>query len=656
MSTNVRKNLRLCLALLVPSLLAAAPANAGMNRWTPFSPGGGSVEQVIASPGALYALVNGAPFKSEDRGMTWRWSGLGLPPQLTGRLAIDPSHPDHLYLADSFRGIFHSADGGRTWANVHAQSLGMVVALVPAPAASLVLYLATDEAVYRSKNGGVWWERVFQTEGRITSVAADLQTIGTVYVSLTGREDGLFRSLDGGDVWEPILSDGGVTGLVAAPSRPGRLFLTQGSSVRASRDAGATWTEGASIPSGATALAVDPFDADTLYAGGPGLAVSRDGGAIWTPLNADLPWCWYGTRILALACDPIQPGTLYAGFQWMGVLASLDRGSTWQHSDLKGMSANFVRRIRFAPGSPQTMYLILEGSIGDAVRTLDGGRTWSHFGEPLETQGPMIDLIHHPLYPKVIYALAGGFESSALFRSPDRGKTWRRIGPAPLGVIAFSRGALLSAGQGIWRSADGGRTWSEVLSARVSDPGCSGPLCQSRYVFDLITHRGDPTTVYARTYVYSDGSGSTLYYEVFQSRDGGLRWRRLQTQRDGVAVASASAATVYLAQANDLLGSTDGGRKWNRVGSLPEGTVIQDLIVDPFDPQTLYAATAAQGIQRSSDGGVTWSPLNRGELARRQWLWTWRISAHPEIPGHLYALPFSHGVFEMQLTEDIVAP
>src|SRR6476660_4824643 len=111
----------LCLLPLLLSLaLAARPASAGVDRFTPFGPWKGPVLSWVADPAApqsLLALADSGPYRSDDGGRSWAWSGAGIDPDLQQGIVADPANPGSFYLVTA-SAIAHSADHGRTWARV----------------------------------------------------------------------------------------------------------------------------------------------------------------------------------------------------------------------------------------------------------------------------------------------------------------------------------------------------------------------------------------------------------------------------------------------------------------------------------------------------------------------------------------------------------
>lgn len=173
---------------------------------------------------------------------------------------------------------------------------------------------------------------------------------------------------------------------------------------------------------------------------------------------------------------------------------------------------------------------------------------------------------------------------------------------------------------GIWRT----------LNATASSPTWT-PLTDpfpSLSISALAVSPVDPATLYAGTGSFSNGlyvGGPSV--GVYKTTDGGNNWtvsgqgvfnglrivRLVPTALDGGQVVLA--ATKDNAPGRDgVYRSTDGAANWTRIsgrGGLPSGGV-SDLVSDPADPNSYYAALPSQGIFHSGDGGATWGEVNTG--------------------------------------------
>ena len=314
------------------------------------------------------------------------------------------------------------------------------------------------------------------------------------------------------------------------------------------------------------------------------------------------------------------------------------------------------------PEAPDTFYA---GAAGGGVwKTSDAGRTWRNVtdAEPITAVGA---LAVAPSDSRVIYVGTGHPEprydvgaGSGVYRSADAGKTWASAGLAEtrhIGAIAIDRrdaNVVLVAAvghvfgpdahRGVYRTADGGKSWSRTLF--VDD---------STGAVDLAVDPENPDLVYATTWTVRvwpwlsyftplEGEGSALW----RSTDGGRTWQRLGGEgwpagrlgRIGLAVTRAHGATrIYATVARSAGGglyrSDDGGAQWRRVNPVPWLTswYMSRLTVAPNDPDTLY--TVGQSIHESRDGGQTFTAV-RGAPGGDDFHYLW---INPKDPTHRIA-------------------
>ena len=205
---------------------------------------------------------------------------------------------------------------------------------------------------------------------------------------------------------------------------------------------------------------------------------------------------------------------------------------------------------------------------------------------------------------------------------------FRELGPAVAGGRVHDVEAVPTdpsviyvgaASGGVWKSVDGGTKWRPLWDEL---PNSS--------VGDIALAPSDPQILYVGT-GGPNNRQSTLYGNgVWRSTDGGETWSHLglvETRHVGrIRVHPTDPDIVYVAamgnlwSANDERGvfkSTDGGRTWQKVLYVDDDTGAVDLVMDPSDPQTLYAATYQRrrrtwGFNGGGPGSGIWKTSNGG--------------------------------------------
>jgi photosystem II stability/assembly factor-like uncharacterized protein len=312
------------------------------------------------------------------------------------------------------------------------------------------------------------------------------------------------------------------------------------------------------------------------------------------------------------------------------------------------------------PEEPDVYYAAAAG--GGVWKTTDAGRTWSALtdSKPIATVGAIAVA---PSNPRVVYIGTGQPEprydvgaGTGVYRSADAGRTWQGLGLAAtrhIGAIVVDRrnaDTVLVAAQGhlfgpneergVYRSEDGGRTWTRSLFVDTA----TGAV-------DLAVDPANPDVVFAATWTARvwpwlsyftpvEGDGSALW----RSTDGGRNWQRLGGEgwptgplgRIGVAVTRAGSALRIYASVDRSAGdgglyrSDDGGGHWRRVNEASWLTVwyMSRLTVSPNDPDTLY--TIGRSVHESKDGGATFT-IVRGAPGGDDYHFLW---INPKEPSH----------------------
>lgn len=318
-----------------------------------------------------------------------------------------------------------------------------------------------------------------------------------------------------------------------------------------------------------------------------------------------------GGYAAAIVFHPTDPNVVYAGMDDSGGLyVSQDGGTTWQNISL-GVQNWSAWDLVVNHSDPNVITVV--DPYGHGVRqSVDGGVTWRTRNTGLARQKPdrrVFAIVAHPLDPSVLYiGTADGVRLSF-----DSAQSWHRSStglPADVPVhrlaIEPSMGSALYAGLWggeIYRSTDGGATWSRVHDLL--------PDVDEGEVWDLVVSAADPRRVIA-----------TALDKVFMSVDGGETWSELAAGRfddlggmpTGVTADfdPSDSNVIYLASfringRNRRLRSSDGGRTFTDITrGLTRETAFR-LRVSPHDSRHIVLGLAGDGIEVSRNGGGSWS-------------------------------------------------
>jgi photosystem II stability/assembly factor-like uncharacterized protein len=306
-----------------------------------------------------------------------------------------------------------------------------------------------------------------------------------------------------------------------------------------------------------------------------------------------------GGRNRAVAGVPSRPGVFYTGAVNGGVWKTDDYGHTWRPI-FDAQPTQSIGDIAVAPSDPSIVYVASgEGlrrpdlSVGNGIyRSTDAGLTWTYLNALRDGQ-QIPQLAIHPDDPDRLFAAVLGHP----------------YGP--------------NEERGIFRSTDGGRSWTKVLYVDANTGG-----------YDVAIDPSRPGIVYAtlfesRLAPWEDGNLYGAKGGVFKSTDGGDTWRRLTNGlpdnllQANIAIARSQPKRLYLTFSttvpseygtNKGMGfyrSDDRGESWTKATDDPRSAMkigggdLPIAEVDPADPDVVYSCGIVLG--KSSDGGTTWS-------------------------------------------------
>jgi photosystem II stability/assembly factor-like uncharacterized protein len=313
-----------------------------------------------------------------------------------------------------------------------------IVSIALHPTNPRILYVATNESVYKSRDGGLTWERMATdlSTYRVLSLALDPQHPATVYAGT--MIDAVYKSPDGGQHWMPYNAGlkehiSVVNQFVFDPRDSEKIYAATTVGVFYSTDGGRDWNErmaGMKEVHIVVAIALDPKRPNILYAGTTGGAYrSSDGGVSWKKVNdglvpAEILDASMALGVNTLAIDPVNTDIIYAGTT-RGLFRSLNAAALWSRIG-RAMADQYISSLVIDPTNPMTLYA---GGRAGIQKSTDRGETWQAMNQGLETLN-IRTIAMSPLDPQTLYA---GTNGSGLYRSTDGARTWTKI---PLTAVA----------------------------------------------------------------------------------------------------------------------------------------------------------------------------------------------------------------------------
>jgi len=392
-----------------------------------------------------------------------------------------------------------------------------------------------------------------------------------------------------------------------------------------------------------------------------------------TDLYSGLRWRMLGPfrggRVAAATGVPGRPNEFYFGAVNGGVWKTIDGGRTWAPI-FDGQSTASIGAITVAPSEPDTIYVgsgesTLRDSVGygnGVYKSVDAGKTWTHLG---------LDETHHigkiavdaknpnNVFVAAIGKLYAANKERGVFRSRDGGRTWQKVlGDENVGAVEvvidpansqiiyaglwntrrtpwFTYAPTNGPGGGIFKSTDGGNTWSQLtnglpktgigrtgIAVAPMNPNrvyaivdCLVPEAPAQVEPPLGAPAPTPAPAGARPSSPPPGQGG-----FFRSDDAGATWRRVSNDPalwgrgwyfEKIAVDPTDADTVYVP--NVAVNRTrDGGRTWVVLRGSPGGDDYHQAWISASDPNTMIVASDQGAIisrnARASDPrAVTWT-------------------------------------------------
>lgn len=573
-------------------------------------------------------------YKSVDGGKTWR--NVGLPKsEHIAKIVVDPRNSDTVYVAaqgplwgpGGDRGLYKTTDGGKTW--------------------NAILTI--------SENTGVT-DFVLDPKNPDTIVAASYQRRRHVYTIVNGGpESAIHRTTDGGKSWTRIrgglpATEMGRIGLAQAPTDPDTLYAIveaadKNGGVYRSTDLGVTWEKRNPFDAQAqyyAHLVVDPKDKNRIYVMNVNIQVSDDGGRTLAPMRKR----WVHVDHHELWIDPTKPDYYLLGNDG-GIYESFDRGANWRHMSNLPVTQFYDVNCEQVD-SP--FYKVYGGTQDNS--TLGGpNRTMSTHGITNADWHIIVggDGFQSRVDPKDSNIVYAEYQYGGLVRFDWRTQQRVSIQPqpgvgeapyrwnwdSPLIISPHMNTRLYFAANKLFRSDDRGDSWKAV------SPDLTRQLDRNKLaVFgkilgpDAVFKHGS-TSLYGNITALSESPKKEgLIYVgtddglVQVTEDGGTTWRKIDKfpgvpEMTYVARLFASqhdANTVYAVMENHksadfkpyVLKSVDAGKTWASIaGDLPERGSALAFAEDHVAPNLLFVGTEF-GLYVTTDGGAKWHRLKSG--------------------------------------------
>jgi photosystem II stability/assembly factor-like uncharacterized protein len=378
------------------------------------------------------------------------------------------------------------------------------------------------------------------------------------------------------------------------------------------------------------------------------------------PNSASFPALQYryigpqGNRVEAVAGVAGDPNVIYAGAASGGIFKTTDGGVHWKPI-FDDQPAASIGALAVAPSDSNVVWAgtgeaFIRGnvSIGNGIyKSLDGGKTWTQMG--LDRTGRISEIVVHPRDPNVVYVAALGHsygpqQERGVFRTADGGKTWEKVlfvdentGASDLAMDPNNPRVLFAGmwqvelrpwnlnsggpGSGLYVSRDGGSTWKHLTGHGLPE----SPLGR----IGVAIAPGNSNRVY--TLIETDDKGV-----LWRSDDGGENWALINRDRtlnrrphyySRMAVLPDNANEVYFCTQLELHSSTDGGVTTTAVKAVwPDN---HEMWIDPRNPSRMIVANDRY-VNISTNRGESWmrSPLPVAQM--------YHVSTDDRIPYYVY--------------------
>ena len=596
--------------------------------------------EVNAGGGSLAYDGNGV-FKSTNGGITWQSKGLPNVGSIS-KIVIDPDNDDAIFVSamgplfrnDTNRGVYKSVDGGDTWEQklFVSDSTGII---------DMAIHPTNGDIIYAAS-----WERIRRPQ----------------YRHYGGETSRLYRSLDGGDTWIEMTN-----GLPSLPSEKGRISIAISQSnpevlysryadatgniqgVYKTVDGGDVWTEvnGSGLQNVGfhwwfRGVVIDPDDENIIYNVDFNVQKSTDGGANWSP-------AFPGAHVdqHALAFNRMVPGAVVLGNDG-GVYYSADDGASY----LKDVSLPITQFYRVHVDAQNDAKVYGGAQDNNTIRTTTGSvDDWTaiYGGDGFQS---LVD----PTNTAVIYALSQrgnlgkSINNGANFSGATNGISGsdRKNWDTPIVMDPFDSQILYYGANRLYKTTNAAGNWTAISPDLTN--GSGGGNLTFGTIISISVSPINTSTIYVGT---DDGN-------VWITNNGGGNWTNVSASLPNRWVTKVLASrsdlnTVYATFSGYRYGednghvykSDDNGSNWTDISTGLPDIPVNDILEDVYG--NLFLGTDI-GVLASPDQGANWSVL--GENLPSVVVTDMHIH---EASEYLYIGTYGRSMYKLDLSEDILS-
>ena len=526
----------------------------------------------VSEDGNGWAVGAQLIFHTTDSGANWQQQSSNISnPNAFSIHYMEGSSGMRAYLGNSF--LHQTTDGGISWVQQDLSSTGGIYD-IQSPIANTIILMAANK-IFHSSDDGLNWEIVLENSSRLQSLSFGTSTEGWVSV----KDGGLYHTSDSGASWKLWASPPSTEDLMISFTDENIGFANAGRHLYATTDGGMTWelkAENAfSIPLKQLAAA----NATQLYGySGNRVYFSSNGGSNWSFSTK----IYYGDKYGRFHTR--SSGEVWLPCRFSSIFHTTSATNQWDDQIENGKDR--LKFIRFYDDN-----IGLTGGGNRALlKTTDGGDNWVNISNPTDQLENYNDIL---FLNENEYLLAG----DSIYRSDDGGQSWTSTSIASVEIVGFynSGSQLYAMGNNgrIYWSEDDGLNWQEI-SNNIGSTIFSVFFLSESEIF-----------------------AGTLSGLIYKTEDGGDSWVETSTPSNSLISdiyfinENTGFATVQ-AWSNTILYSNDGGQSWSE-RTLPATAIWNQIhFIDEQNGWICEGNASSGRIIQTSNGGQSWEEIYLG--------------------------------------------